>query len=80
METVKRTELLGIIHTAAEESLSFCDAGGNPVEAWAHFEDKLSAIGRRMIGEKIEAEGRDRFTGLMKSKEDQNGETYSEAD
>ena len=77
---MKRAELLGIIHTSAEESLSSCDAGENPVEAWAHFEDKLSASGRRMIGDKLEAQGRNRFTGLTISKEDKNGETYSEAD
>lgn len=60
---MRRAELLEIIHTAAEESLSSCDAGGNPIEAWAHFEDKLSVIGRRMIGDKLGEEGRNRYTG-----------------
>lgn len=60
---MKREELLVIIHTAAEESLSSCDAKKNPLVAWTSFIDCLDAIGRRMIGDKLEARGRNRYTG-----------------
>jgi hypothetical protein len=60
---MKRVELLGIIHTAAEESLSSCDAGENPLIAWTGFIDRLDAIGRRSIGDKLETDGRNRYTG-----------------
>ena len=60
---MKRAELLGIINTAAEESLSACSSGGNPLTAWARFIDRLDAIGRRLIGDRLEAQGRNRYTG-----------------
>lgn len=61
---MKRVELLGIIHTAAEESLSTCSTEKNPLSAWARFIDRLDAIGRRMIGDKLAEQGRNRYTGM----------------
>ena len=60
---MKRVELLGIIHTAAEESLSSCGNEENPLSAWTRFIDRLDALGRRLIGDKLEEQGRNRYTG-----------------
>lgn len=35
----------------------------NPLEAWSMFTDEIDRIGRRMIGDKLEAEGKNRYTG-----------------
>ena len=60
---MKRADLDGIIQTAAEESLSLCSAGENPLIAWTGFIDRLDIAGRRLIGDKLAAEGRSRYTG-----------------
>lgn len=60
---MKRVELLGIIQSAAEESLLSCGTEENPFSAWARFIDHLDAIGRQMIGDKLAEQGRNRYTG-----------------
>ena len=35
----------------------------NPLEAWSMFTDEVDRIGRRMIGDKLESEGKNRYTG-----------------
>lgn len=35
----------------------------NPLEAWSMFTDEIDRIGRRMIGDKLESEGKNRYTG-----------------
>ena len=62
-EKMKRDELHEIIRSSAEESLSACGAGENPLEAWAKFVDRLDSAGRRAIGDKLEAERLNRYTG-----------------
>lgn len=35
----------------------------NSLEAWSMFTDEVDRIGRRMIGDKLESEGKNRYTG-----------------
>ena len=60
---MKRAELQAIIQSAAEESLSACDCGENPLEAWAKFVDRLDSAGRRAIGDRLAVDGLNRYTG-----------------
>ena len=60
---MKRDELHEIIRSSAEESLSACGAGENPLTAWARFIDRLDSAGRRKIGDRLAADGLNRYTG-----------------
>ncbi len=60
---MKKADLIEIIHSAVDESFSSRGVGKNPLIAWTGFIDRLDAAGRRLIGDKLEAEGRNRYTG-----------------
>lgn len=59
---MKRAELLDYINSALDDSLTGCDSG-NPLESWTRFIDRLDAKGRRSIGDTLERQGRNRYTG-----------------
>ena len=62
---MKRPQLLEYINCALDESLAGCDSG-NALEAWTRFIDRLDAKGRASIGDELERQGRNRFTGKEK--------------
>lgn len=59
---MKKAELMEYIDAALDESLAGCEAG-NPLGAWRRFIDRLDAAGRRRIGDVLERQGRNRYTG-----------------
>lgn len=59
---MKKAELAGYIDAALDESLAGCETE-NPLEAWTRFIDRLDAKGRRSIGDTLERQGRNRYTG-----------------
>ena len=59
---MKRAELLDYINLALGDSLAGCDSG-NPLESWTRFIDRLDAKGRSHIGDALERQGRNRYTG-----------------
>lgn len=57
-----KPELMEYIESAAEIALSECRTE-NPLEAWARFLDALDSSARRRIGDTLQAQGRNRYTG-----------------
>lgn len=54
------------VHKIVDEALGRTKrrtAYANPLEAWSMFTDEVDRIGRRMIGDKLESEGKNRYTG-----------------
>ena len=45
----------------------------NAIEVWAHYQSSMDTDIRRRLGDVMEAAGRDRWTGLPKKGEMQNG-------
>ena len=67
---MKRAELLDYINSALDDSLAGCDSG-NPLESWTRFIDRLDAKGRCRIGDALERQNRDRYTGKVVMHNDQ---------
>lgn len=61
---MKKTELMSIINSAVDQALENCESE-NPLEAWSRFMDRLDVCVRRRIGENLERNGRNRYTGEM---------------
>lgn len=59
---MKRLELQEIINSAVEKALKACDED-NPVAAWSLFISALDYAGRRIIGDRLEEQGKNRYTG-----------------
>jgi hypothetical protein len=57
-------ELMGHITDAINTALTQCRSE-NPLEAWARFIDKLDSAGRRSIGDTLEQQNRNRYTGQV---------------
>ncbi len=58
----KKARLQKYIISVADGCLSGCDSE-NPLESWTHFIDQTDAEGRRHIGDALERNGRNRYTG-----------------
>lgn len=63
---MKRSELQEIINSAVEKALKACDED-NPIAAWSLFISVLDYTGRRIIGDRLEEQGKNRYTGEPKS-------------
>lgn len=59
---MKRSELKEYIDSALDDALASCP-NENPLEAWTTFLDVLDCRVRRSIGNELEKEGKDRYTG-----------------
>lgn len=59
---MKRSEL----HRLVDESIERAMWDENPLIAWQNFINILEMDGRRAIGEKLEASGRNRYTGEVR--------------
>ena len=59
---MKKADLLEYIISAADECLADCDSG-NPLKSWTRFIDRLDVTVRRHIGDELERQGRNRYTG-----------------
>lgn len=59
---MKKTELMSIINSVVDQALENCESE-NPLEAWSRFMDRFDACVRRRIGENLERNGRNRYTG-----------------
>lgn len=57
-----RAELMNHINAELDGALSGCTSE-NPLEAWVRFIDRLDCRVRRRIGDKLERDGRNRYTG-----------------
>lgn len=73
---MKRAELVECINSALDESLAGCETD-NPLEAWTRFVDRLDAKGRRRIGDVLERQGRNRYTGEVIKNGKRNAERES---
>ncbi len=62
---MKRSELQEIINIAVEKALKACDED-NPIVAWSLFISALDYAGRRIIGDRLEGQGKNRYTGEPK--------------
>lgn len=56
---MKRAEL----HRLVDEAIERARWDENPLAAWQNFINALEMDGRRAIGDKLEASGRNRYTG-----------------
>ena len=63
---MKRSELQEIINSAVDKALKDC-CGDNPLAAWSLFISALDYAGRRIIGDQLEEQGKNRYTGESKS-------------
>lgn len=59
---MKRTELKALMDSALSDTLKECKED-NPIILWAVFISRLDAAGRRRIGDELEKNGRNRYTG-----------------
>lgn len=59
---MRKNELMVIVYKALDQAMDSCSVD-NPLEAWTIFIDRLDAAGRRQIGEQLQYEGRNRYTG-----------------
>lgn len=59
---MKRPKLMEYINQALDDIPVSSDSG-NPLEAWTRFIDRLDAKGRASIGDDLERQGRNRYTG-----------------
>lgn len=57
-----KTELMGYISEVLDSTLADCESE-NPLESWSVFICRLDAKVRRKIGDKLEREGKNRYTG-----------------
>lgn len=62
---MKRSELQEIINSAVEKALKACDED-NPIAAWSLFISALDYAGRKIIGDRLEEQGKNRYTGEPK--------------
>lgn len=60
---MKKAEFMEIVTAEAEAALCTCRGCENPVEALTQVMDKLEAGVRRQVGDALEVEGRNRYTG-----------------
>lgn len=65
---MKRSELDDYVDDAMIYVLCKCK-NENPLIAWSMFIDHLDMAGRRKIGDDLEAQGRNRFTGEVKNEQ-----------
>lgn len=63
---MKRSELQEIINSAVDKALKDC-CGDNPLAAWSLFISALDYAGRRVIGDQLEEQGKNRYTGEPQS-------------
>jgi hypothetical protein len=59
---MKKSDLLFYINNAIDDALRNCRSE-NPLEAWADFINILDCRVRKQIGDDLEANGRNRYTG-----------------
>ncbi len=59
---MKRAELEEMIKASMDEALKTCKED-NPIAAWSLFIASLDCAGRRRIGDRLEAAGKNRYTG-----------------
>ena len=57
-----KTELTGHISAVADDVLAECKSE-NPLEAWTKFVERLDMRVRRRIGDELERDGKNRYTG-----------------
>lgn len=62
VERMKRPKLMEYINQALDDIPASSDSG-NPLEAWTRFIDRLDAKGRASIGDELERQGKNRYTG-----------------
>lgn len=61
---MKKEKLLECVTLAFNECFSGKETGNkNQLESWTGFIDRLDSIGRRHIGDALEASGKSRYTG-----------------
>ena len=63
---MKRSELQEIINSAVDKALKDC-CGDNPLAAWSLFISALDYAGRRVIGDQLEGQEKNRYTGEPQS-------------
>lgn len=68
---MKRAKLMEYINQALDDSLAGCNSE-NPLEAWSRFMDRLEVRGRASIGDDLERQGRNRYTGKEVNHNDQS--------
>lgn len=68
---MKKAEFMEIVTAEAEAALCTCPNCESPIEALTQIMDKLEAGVRRQVGDALEAEGRNRFTGELNGKKQQ---------
>lgn len=61
-EHMTKTELTGYISEVLESTLTECKSE-NPLESWSIFICRLDAKVRRRIGDELERQGKNRYTG-----------------
>ncbi|HCA29003.1 MAG TPA: hypothetical protein DEP23_05275 [Ruminococcaceae bacterium] len=59
---MRKNELMVIVYKALDQAMDSCSVD-NPLEAWTIFIDRLDAAGRRCIGDQLQSEGKNRYTG-----------------
>lgn len=57
-----KAELIGYITEVLDSTLSECKSE-NPLESWSVFLCRLDAKARRRIGDELERQGKNRYTG-----------------
>jgi hypothetical protein len=62
---MKKAELMNYINSTAGECLTHCKSD-NPLIAWSIFMDKLDSKVRRIIGNSLESQGKNRYTGAKR--------------
>lgn len=67
-----KTELTAHISAVADDVLAECKSE-NPLEAWTRFIDLLDARVRRRIGDELERDGKNRYTGEPLERQSDDG-------
>lgn len=72
---MKKAELIEMVAEAFDYSQRTAKTD-NPLERWTRFMNKLDAIGRRRIGDQLEAAGRNRFTGEIEERREDHANDH----
>lgn len=73
---MKKAEFMEIVTAEAEAALCTCPDFESPIEALTQVMDKLEAGVRRQVGDALEAEGRNRYTGKEMRETINENESY----